>query len=222
MNVYIVPSGHVLEPFGEAARDCQVLNRSVAEHQRSAIEALAGRVVVTAEPDAIRDEQGHLIVDDALLFTPELLAEFVARSRALAAPTICALKTGLTTQRTVVTTQRVDVQDGYVSYPLRYLPARAKNGIPQPVVIEPDRMWRTLLLPRHMFGDDEYRFPVTERFIVRIDHWTNLMMANLLGLSALGARLRYGSKTPARACAQGSLGQSLAHFAEGQSDRARL
>src|SRR4051794_38878335 len=122
MKAYIVQSTQMLEPFGESARECLVLNRSVAEHQRAVLTSLGARTIAVADRDAIRDGEEHLVVDDALVFTPELLAEFVTRSRGIGVATVCALKTGLTTQRTVVTTQQVDVEDGYVTYPLWYVP----------------------------------------------------------------------------------------------------
>ena len=49
-------------------------------------------------------------------------------------------------------------------------------------------------MPEHMCDGKKYLVPITEKFIVQINHWVNLWAANITTLLAEGARLQNKSK----------------------------
>jgi carbonic anhydrase/acetyltransferase-like protein (isoleucine patch superfamily) len=190
MNAYLLSSDLRLTPFGDHPRDAFIAGQTLAAHQAAALHQLGLQLVPVPPGTPVHDPAEHLLVDDCLYFTPELPQEFISRSRALRRPTWCALTPGLTTLRACVATQGVPITPERVDYALHYVPPDGGREAPQPVVIAPDRFVRTVPMPRHMFGSDGYPLPLSERLLIRIAHWTNLLAANQLTLFARGARLQ--------------------------------
>jgi carbonic anhydrase/acetyltransferase-like protein (isoleucine patch superfamily) len=195
MKAYLVQSAKAIEPLGDHPRDCLIGNRPLAALQEEALRRLGLAVQVVSAASAVDDAAEHLVVSDRLYFTAELLQEFISRSRQLRSRTRCALKPGVTTLRSVVTTQDVAIHPDRVEYDLRYVPAEAPRGAEQPVIVEPDGLFHTMPMPAHMLGEAEYKVALTDRLLVGIDHWANLWFANIGALLAERARLRKASKT---------------------------
>ncbi|UCG83139.1 MAG: hypothetical protein JSW38_13395, partial [Dehalococcoidia bacterium] len=142
----------------------------------------------------IEDPGEHIILEDSLFFTKELLQKFIAESRRHRSSSVCALKPGLVTHSTMVPTQDVRKHDDRVEYGLRYLPARESRGEAAPVVIDPEQFSERVPLPKHICGRSELRIPVTDTLIVQVDHWANLWAANIGSLLAEAARLRNATR----------------------------
>lgn len=194
MKAYMVQNSKRVDPFGDHPGDCLVLNKPLAVFQVEALRDNGCEVVRVPHASDIPDGHECLVFDESLFFTPELIGDFVAKSRRTNASTVCALKRGITTLRSVVATQDASVCPDRVEYNLRYVPGNGKRDVFRPVVIEPDEFLEFLPMPEHMFRGRRYEVPLTDRSIVSIDHWTNLWAANIFGVLANGARLKRASK----------------------------
>lgn len=194
VKAYMVESRRKIEPFGDHPRDCLIVNRPLKEHQQAALRALRIDVTAVTQDSEIGDREEHLIFGDHLYFTPEILREFVSRSRRAGGRTIAALKPGLGTLRTVVQAQEVGIFRERVEYDLRYVPAGRPQGKPEPIVMDPGALHDGIPFPAHLFGSASYDVPLTDKVIVQIDHWTNLWSASVATLLAEGARLKKGPK----------------------------
>ena len=194
MKAYMVQSEKRIAPFGDHPRDCLIVNKPLAVIQKEVLTSIGIDLVTVADDSSINDEREHLVFVDQLYFSVELLSEFISKSRDMQRRTVAALKPGLTTLRTIVNTQDVSFHPDRIEYDLRYVPSGGLRSDFQPIVIKADQMEETVLFPRHLFGEREYRVPLTDKLIVQIDHWTNLLAANIVTLLAEGARLKQGSK----------------------------
>jgi carbonic anhydrase/acetyltransferase-like protein (isoleucine patch superfamily) len=191
MRAYITSTRSLLEPFGDHPQDCLVGNRTLRDMQALALRKVGIEPVHVADAKAIQDSQPHLILEDRLFFTPELIAAFLARSRRLSTSTRCAIKPGLVATTASVPTQGVPSIAGGFVYELRYEPGQAHTE-PTQVLIDPEQDFEPMPVSRHMCPDREPRLPVSDLLLVRIDHWVNLWAANLCVLIADLARLKKG------------------------------
>lgn len=101
---------------------------------------------------------------------------------------------GITTLRTAINVQDVKNCQGYTEYNLRYFPEAKHRKDVRALVIEPDELSASFAVPFHMCGSKEYAIPMTERFIVQIDHWVNLWVTSIVAIMAGGARLQKSPK----------------------------
>ncbi len=194
MKAYVQRIDKRLEPFNEPARDCLVLNRTIADTQAE-IFAKAGMEMISAlDAEEVSDSDEHLVLGDNLYFTPELLKEFIERSWRGGGATVCALKNGLTTFRTATSVQSVETRQDYTEYNLRYFPKFGRGDNLRTVVVKPDEFFASVVMPHHMCGAEKYIVPMTEKFIVQVDHWVNIWTANIAAILAEGARLQKSSK----------------------------
>ena len=108
MNAYMVGSNRKVEPFGEHPRECLICNRTLSSHQKDALAAENTSLVPVADLNGIQDDGEYLVFDDYLYFTPELLREFLERSRKMQCPTVAALKPGVSKLRCMAATQSVE------------------------------------------------------------------------------------------------------------------
>jgi acetyltransferase-like isoleucine patch superfamily enzyme len=194
IKAYIVESKRRIEPFGDHPGDCLIVNKPLKEHQREVLKALKVDLIAVTDESKVKDHEEHLIFGDHLYFSPEVLKEFVSRSRRAGGKTVAALKPGLGTLRTVVKTQDVAILPERVEYDLRYVPAGQPQGKSQPIVIDPGHLRDGIPFPSHLFGSSSYDVPLTDKLITQIDHWTNLWSASVATLLAEGARLKNGPK----------------------------
>lgn len=82
MYAYIVATTGLIEPFGEHPRDCLIGGRRLEQAQDDALQALGIHPVRVSDVASINDPAPHLIIEDRLYFSRELVAEFLARARA--------------------------------------------------------------------------------------------------------------------------------------------
>jgi acetyltransferase-like isoleucine patch superfamily enzyme len=190
MKAYMVRSDRTVEPFGDHPRDCLVTNRKLGDIQEEVLRRLGLELEPVPASAPPHDPAEHIVFEDSLLFTRELMQRFIAESRGLGKHTVCALKPGLVTRHSMVPTQDVRAYADRVEYGLRYVPAGRAVGEPVPVVIDPEQFSELFPMPEHVRGPDEYRVPMTDLVLVQIDHWVNLWAASMGMLLAGVARLR--------------------------------
>lgn len=195
MKAYLIRNDKRIEPFNEPARDCLVLNRTIASLQAEVFSRMGIESVSISDESEVADSDEHIVLGDNLYLTSELLSEFVGRSRTERRSTVCALKHGVTTLRTAVSVQNVKSCHGYTEYNLRCFPGAKHRKDARALVIEPDKFSASFAIPHHMCGSKEYSIPMTERFIVQIDHWVNLWVTSIVAILAEGARLQKSRKT---------------------------
>lgn len=181
MKAYIVVSGKTIKPFGDSPRDCLIGNETLRASQESVLRSL-DIDPVCVEQGEIHDQDEHLILTESLYFNRALLEEFISRSRDLKQISVCARKTGLSTQRTIVATQDVDIYDDRVEYRLRYFPSLSRRGESAAVVIEGGKLKERLRMPEHLTDSPGYDIPLPDKVLMQIDHWTNLWSANMVSL----------------------------------------
>ena len=194
MRAYMVQSNKRIEPFGDHPRHCLVANRELGQIQRQVLQDLGLELKTTPDASKVEDPEEHIIFVDSLLFTKEVLQQFLSEARRLKRCAICAAKPGLFTLRSMVTTQDVQIHADRVEYGLRYVPALELRGEQVPVVLDLDQFSEPIPMPSHMHGGHEHRIPITDTVLIQIDHWANLWAANLGMLVAEVARLRKAPK----------------------------
>jgi len=190
MKAYVVRNDDLVVPLGEPARDCLILNKKLAQLQAEALAASGLEVVYVCSKPEISDKGEYLMLNDNVFFTPALLAEFLRQARNGKRVAVCALKNGVTTQRTAVSLQDVVRGNDFTQYNLCYIPEEGHDNLSRVILINPDRFFASIKVPRHMCESGEYKIPMTDNFIIQIDHWVNLWSANIVGILAEGARLQ--------------------------------
>lgn len=195
MKAYVIENIKKLEPFGDHPRDSLIANRRLCEIQGEVLQGLGMEVRPTPDAAQVDDPDEHIILSVSLFFTRELLQQFVVESRRLTRSTVCALKPGLVTRHTMVPIQDVQVHSDRIEYGLRYMPGRELRGEVAPVVIDPEQFSQALPFPEHMRGPQQYRIPITDTFLIQVDHWANLWAANMAYLLANVARLMKAPNT---------------------------
>jgi acetyltransferase-like isoleucine patch superfamily enzyme len=190
MNAYMLTSARTVEPFGEHPRDCLIVNRTLASHQE---EALSREGLSLAPVDSyadIHDGDEHLRFDDFVFFTPELLHEFVARSRRAQRPTVAALKAGITTLRSMAAAQSAERHGDHYEYRLYYVPPEHRRDSPrQPIVIDTDKEVQSIPMPAHIVENADYPVPLTDHLLAQIEHWSVLYAINVAALLSEMARV---------------------------------
>ena len=194
MKAYVVLSNKQIEPFGDHPRDCLITNRKLGDLQQETLQELGLDLRTIEDASQISDNNEYIILGDNLFFTKKVLQEFIERSHEIKANTICALKPGIVTLRSVVTTQDVQIHPDYVAYNLKYVPANNVTSETVPVIINADDLSEGVLMPLHMTGERKYLVPITEKLICQIDHWSNLWAANIASVLSVGAKVKNAPK----------------------------
>jgi acetyltransferase-like isoleucine patch superfamily enzyme len=193
MKAYRIKSNKTIEPFGDHPLDCLIDNRSLADTQKEILLKLGIELQPEPYSGQIDNPDEHIFFEDSLFFSPELMQQFIKESRKLKRSTICAIKPGLFTLRSILSTQDIKKFPDRVEYSLQYMPAKELRGKPEPLVIDPDQFSEVTPLPEHVTDSKEFRIPVTDSIIIQIDHWANLWVANIFVLFSELARLRKAS-----------------------------
>jgi acetyltransferase-like isoleucine patch superfamily enzyme len=194
MKAYMIGSTKKLEPFGDHPGNCLIANRKLSEIQKQVLQTLGLELRTIPDAALIEDPDEHIILGDSLFYTKELMKQFIDKSRRLRSCTTCALKPGLVTLHTIVPTQDIKIHTDRVEYDLHYVPAQRLPGNPVPIVINPEQFSQLVPIPEHIRGAQQYRIPMTDTFLIQVDHWTNLWAANIAHLLADVARLMKASK----------------------------
>ena len=198
MKAYRIKSSKTIEPFGDHPLDCLINNRSLADTQKEILLKLG--IDLQPEPyvGQIDNPDEHIFFEDSLFFSPELMQQFIKESRKRNRSTICAIKPGLFTLRSILPTQDIKKFPDRVEYGLQYMPAKELRGepeslVPEPLILDPDQFSEVTPLPEHVTDTKEFHFPYTDSIIIQIDHWANIWVANIFVLFSALARLRKAS-----------------------------
>jgi len=194
MKAYMVASSKSIEPFGDHPRDCLITNRKLGEMQEEVLMELGLEIKVVPEVKLIEDPGEYILFVDSLYFSKELLQEFIAKSREIRECTVCALKPGITTLRSITATQDVKVYDDRVEYGISYMPPQDSRKETVPLVFYVDQFYQDIPMPEHFVGAPSYRIPITGKTLIQVDHWVNLWSANMAALMSGGDRLERASK----------------------------
>jgi len=195
MKAYIVQGRKLIEPFNELPRDCFIGNKALATLQKETFLRFGIEPLFIETSQQIDDLDDCIVVDDNVYFTPELLVEFITRSRQQKRNTVCALKRGITTCRTLSGIQNVTDRGTYVEYNLRYLGGerfREKDYVP--IIIDSDQCCEYFTIPKHICDNEKYLIPLTDKFVIQIDHWVNLWAANIITALMMATKLQRKSK----------------------------
>jgi len=195
MKAYIVVGNRgMLDPFNEFPRNCLIGDKTLTSWQKEIFLKLGIEPFSIEDERQVEDRDEHILVGDNVYFSEELLVEFIARSRRQKRNTVCALKKGLFTHRTMSHIQNVTEKEDHINYNLRYLPAekfREENY--SSIVVDLDQSSDHLMVPRHICDSGKYQIPLTRKIIIQIDHWANLWTANILVALSLAAGLKMKS-----------------------------
>lgn len=194
MKVYIIKTQNKIEPFLEGANELIVGGKSLRLLQEELFLELGLRVVNINHPAEIIDKDEHLLLEDDLYVGLELLSDFIKKSKILGVNTVCGVKLGIFTTRTIVSTQDLKFFDNYAEYPLFYFSKGGRKDVPKPVIFDLDENTESISLPSHMEDGCKYFIPATKKPIIRIKHWSNLWSANLASLLIKVALLKQSNK----------------------------
>lgn len=116
MKAYLVESRKKIEPFEECPSNCLIGNKTLAIIQKEVLNELGLEPVSISDISQVNDEAEHIIFSDSMYLTTELLKEFIYWSQHKRSNTVCALKPGITTLRTVIATQEVRSYPDRIEY----------------------------------------------------------------------------------------------------------
>jgi len=157
MKAYINETNNIIEPFNDHPRDWLIENRFLSTIQKNNLSSLGIEYVHISNQETLDEDDEYISFDDSLYFTKELLNEFITRSRQKKGCTVCALKSGITTQRTVTNVQNIKKTPDYIAYNLYYFPEKKFREESSPIVIDPDKLESGIPMPKHMCGSDIYQ-----------------------------------------------------------------
>ena len=189
MKAYIIQSRKKIAPFYERAEDILVGNEKLSVLQAKALTSLALEPNFIHELTEISDDNEYVVFGDELYFETELLKQFIEESRRKQCQTVCSVKTGVFTIRTLTGLQNVKKNNGSVEYILFYYPPRRfRNNLVIPIVLNLDNSLENIRLPLHMCGSGRYCISVSEKPIIQLDHWVNIWSANIASILASVSR----------------------------------
>jgi len=189
MRAYILKSRDEerIEPFGEYARDCLIGNKKLEKWQRDVFLLLGISITFVSDFREIGDQDEFLYLTDNLFFTEELVKEFLQKSRHLGELTTLSLLKG----NTVLRIAMGSCKGRRFEYPFFYYPQKEFRGKDfRTILIDPDEFQESIRLPEHMCMGREYLIPMTDKFVISIDHWVKLWVANIVLILSRGAKLK--------------------------------
>ena len=209
MKAYMIKSDKKIEPFGDHPHDCLIADKKLSDYQQDILRELELNLQSIADGTTISDKDEYIIFSDSLYFNKDLLDEFISESRKLQHNTVCAIKPGTFTLRTIVRTQDVTIFEDRIEYQLYYVSANNQQGDRIPIIIDADTYHENLPMPEHLCDASGYDIPLPDKMVIQIDYWTNLWAANMASLLEPAASLM---KTPkwkllGKAIKAGSLNQ---------------
>jgi len=194
MKAFIIRADRVISPFNEHLRSLLILNRPLKDHQEGTLRDLNIDFKLIDKPSEVDEEGEKVVFYDYTYFSKNLLEEFLRESRRRGKATICSLKKGAFTSRTVTSTMNVEEEGGYIAYKLFYYPDGLKEGDPDRLLLNPDEYVEEMRFPSHMVKGGKYRVPITTKRLLQIEHWANLWVCNISGVLSFIQELRKSSK----------------------------
>lgn len=178
MKIYILKTNKKISPFNENASDLTVANIKIVEHQKQCFEDLGYEYEYLESANQINKSDEYVLLNDNVFFTETLLIDFIDKSKILNKNTVCSLKKGNFTEKTIITAQDAVDAGNFVRYSLWYY--CIDNSDIEPIILDLDNSTQVLNFPDHMCKGGIYLAPFNTRMIVQIDHWSNLWATNLI------------------------------------------
>ena len=116
MKAYIIKTEKSISPFEEHPRDLLILGSRLEDIQQQVLRDMKISFIKVDRISEITDTQEHIIFYDNLYFTKQLLEEFIETSRQKKVKTVCALKKGIFTLRTITATQEIKEFEDSIEY----------------------------------------------------------------------------------------------------------
>ncbi|MFH1978965.1 MAG: DapH/DapD/GlmU-related protein [Patescibacteria group bacterium] len=183
MKAYIIQDRKKIEPFQKRASQLLIKNKKLEDLQKEIVLSSGLIPVKINNFSEINDNNEYLVVGNEVYFEQELLKEFIKTSQKKRCKTVCAIKTGIFTKRTISSIQKTRKHESHLEYNLYYYPAKNfRDAGFKPVVIDVEENFEKLIIPKHIQKDGEYLIPFTTKPIVQINHWANLWSANLIAI----------------------------------------
>ena len=189
MRAYIIETDKKIEPFNDHPKDCLIVNRKLSEIQKDILNSLEIEWEIVPSDESI-DDNDYIVFSDNVLFTREILQQFIEESRALKKSTVCSLKPGIVTNRSMINTQDIKKYKDRIEYGLHYINSNIPKESATPVIFDPDQLCESIPMPEHIEKTTKFFLPVSDIFIIQLDHWTNILSANMCMLLSAGARLK--------------------------------
>jgi len=180
MKAYIVKNNIKIEPFLEENVNLLIGNKKISDWYSEIFRKLKINCKVVKDVSEIDGGEERVVFDDNVFFTFDLMKEFILLSKKTEKNTVCAVKKGIFTTRSIINSQNVEDCGEFVSYNLFYFPSKNKNPNPIPIIFDLDQGARSLVFPNHMVKDGKYSIPFQNKIIVQLDHWANVWAANLI------------------------------------------
>ena len=188
---FVLLSGRVISPFGDAPGDVQVLNRSLRERQQEACEQ-AGAAAPTEIDSLDRiDTTPCLLFADYTWFTRSLLEAFVAQARSAGSSSRCAIAASVFVEATasLQDLDRFPDEQGAAAYDLWYLtgPVGSAEDLAAltPMAVDPrEKVEEPRLPPQFVNESTPTRVAVTSRGAMHVTHWALILRVNLAAFVA--------------------------------------
>jgi hypothetical protein len=187
MHGYILATGARLAPFGDPIGDALILNRRLEDCQREVLGPHCAEVSLIAGPDEIREPE-FLLAEDSFFFTRHLLRKALQLGAAVSGPVRFALA-ACNYVREKAPLGGLDVlADGRARLPLVWwkdepFDAARLDDLPLITITieEREHVPENLKLLRE---DLEMTFSVTREGALSLRHWSHLLDANQVALTA--------------------------------------
>jgi carbonic anhydrase/acetyltransferase-like protein (isoleucine patch superfamily) len=179
LKAFIIKTDTVITPFNEHPGSLLILNQELKAHQEQILRKLNIDFHFVQDASQMDSSSENIVFYDYTYVSENLLKEFISESRKIGKATVCGLKKGAVTSRTVVRTMSVNEEDDHVTYNLFYYPPGSDDEKLHRVIINPDEYVVKMPFPKHMVKEEKYAIPVTTKLLAQIEHWANLWACNI-------------------------------------------
>ncbi len=188
---YVLRSGRVISPFGDAPGETRVLNRSLRERQTEACEQNLVRAPVEIESVEEATETPCIVFADYTYFTRALLEDFLGQARGQGASAVCAMPPSVFLEATssLQDLRWIPDEKGAAAYDLWYLAdpvssAESLQELPHLAVDPKEKVEEPRLPPQFVNKATPTRVSITSRQVMHVTHWALVHRVNLAAFVA--------------------------------------
>jgi hypothetical protein len=168
LNVYVEPTGRLIEPFGDPPGDALILNRPLSAWLAEALAAAGLTRVERLAPPC-------LVVPDALFTTSGALRAFV--QGAAGRDAVLVLKDSVYGRNSTPVQPGVEpCEAGWRFAAVRFVSGRGEP--PVDVVVDPEEQVIKMPMPTHYVGQGEIEIPFPKHPLMTVHHWVHILWAN--------------------------------------------
>ena len=193
-HAFVVRDPEPVPPLGAPAAQSILLGATLAETMRRRLEAcgLAVECVDTledAETRAARCAEGALVTRDSAAFSRSVVRGLLAAARRDPRPVLAAALPARHATRRLshlggLTSVVVDGAEAFTG-PLWLIRGGGAVADAAPVLLPYREVEWNLPIPAGMLGHSEEPFGATDTYLVRVDHWAQILRVNITALVAL-------------------------------------